>query len=75
MCVLTREKCPKKDLIRIVLFEGKVTVDPTGKANGKGCYLKKDPLVIEEGRKKKILNHIFETEIDDSIYEEIIKNI
>lgn len=75
MCVLTREKCPKKDLIRIVLFEGKVTVDPTGKANGKGCYLKKDPLVIEEARKKKILNHIFETEIDDSIYEEIIKNI
>lgn len=75
MCVLTREKCPKKDLIRIVLFEGKVTVDPTGKANGKGCYLKKDSLVIEEARKKKILNHIFETEIDDSIYEEIIKNI
>ncbi len=75
MCVLTKEKWPKKDLIRIVFYEGKVAVDPTGKANGKGCYLKKDPLIIEEAHKKKILNHIFETEVDDNIYEEIIKNI
>lgn len=75
MCVLTKEKLPKKELIRIVSFQGVISVDITGKQNGKGCYLKKDVSVIEDARKKKILNHIFETEVDDSIYEEILKHI
>lgn len=75
MCVLTREKLPKNDLIRIVSFEGNIFVDITGKKNGKGCYLKKDKDVIDEARKKKVLNHIFETEVNDSIYDELIKNI
>lgn len=74
-CVLTHEKLPKKELIRIVYYEGTVSVDPTGKQNGKGCYLKKEESVINEARKKKILNHIFDTEIDDSIYDELLKNI
>ena len=75
MCALTHEKFPKKDLIRIVFYEGNISVDPTGKQNGKGCYLKKDSEVIEQARKKKILNHIFETEVSDEIYDDIIKLI
>jgi hypothetical protein len=75
MCVLTREKLPKKELIRIVSFNGEIKVDSLGKQNGKGCYLKKDKEVIENARKKKILNHIFETEVSDSIYEECLKLI
>lgn len=73
MCVVTREKWPKKDLIRIVNYEGKTFVDISGKQNGKGCYLKKDESVINEARKKKILNHIFETEVSDEIYDELLK--
>lgn len=75
MCVVTREKYPKKDLIRVVSFEGNISVDITGKQNGKGCYLKKDKEVIETARNKKILNHIFETEVSDSIYDELLKLI
>lgn len=75
MCVVTKEKYPKKELIRVVSFEGNISVDPTGKKNGKGCYLKKDPKVIELARKKKLLNHIFETEVEDSIYDELLKLI
>ncbi len=37
MCILTHEKLPKKELIRVVSFEGNITVDPSGKLNGKGC--------------------------------------
>lgn len=73
MCVVTHEKLPKKDLIRVVHFDGKTSVDISGKQNGKGCYLKKDKEVIETARKKKILNHIFETEVSDEIYDELIK--
>ena len=74
-CVVTKEKLPKKDLLRIVKFEGKITVDPSGKLNGKGCYLKKDEAVVLEAKNKKLLNRVFEMDIDDSIYEEILKNI
>ena len=75
MCVVTHEKYPKKDLIRVVSFEGNISVDVTGKQNGKGCYLKKDKEVIESARNKKVLNHIFETEVSDSIYDELLKLI
>ena len=41
-CVITREKLPKKELIRVVRTpEGEVIIDETGKANGRGAYLKK----------------------------------
>ena len=73
MCIVSHEKLPKKDLIRVVHFEGNTFVDVTGKQNGKGCYLKKDVNVINEARKKKILNHIFETEVSNEIYEELLK--
>ena len=47
-CVVTHEKCEKKDLLRIVKNnEGVVFVDDTLKANGRGAYLKKDNNVIE----------------------------
>lgn len=75
MCVATHEKYPKKELVRIVSFNGEISVDETGKKNGKGCYLKKDINVIEEARKKKILNRVFSCEVDDAIYDEIIKLI
>lgn len=71
MCVVTHEKLPKKELLRIVLNEGKVVGDITGKLNGKGCYLKKDKNIIDEAKKKKILNRVFELELDDKIYDEL----
>lgn len=76
-CVVTKEKLPKRELIRIVRNkEGKVFVDETGKQNGKGVYLKKDIEVINKARSNKILNRYLEIEVQDSIYEvlnEIIK--
>ncbi len=72
MCVITREKYPKKELIRVVKNkEGEVFVDTTGKANGRGAYLKKDIEVIEKAQKAKTLDRILEIEIPDSIYEEL----
>ena len=72
MCVITHEKYPKKELIRIVKNkEGEVLVDTTGKANGRGAYLKKDKEVFEKAKKTKALDRILEIEIPDSIYEEL----
>ena len=71
-CVITKEKCPKMDLIRVVRTpEGEVIVDVTGKANGRGAYLKKDLEVINKAQKSKQLNRHLETEVNDSIYDEL----
>ncbi|HBA37272.1 MAG TPA: DUF448 domain-containing protein [Firmicutes bacterium] len=74
-CVVTRERLPKQELIRIVKFDGTVKVDPTGKLNGKGCYLKKDVEVLEKAKKTRILDRTLEVEIDKKVYEEIEKMI
>lgn len=74
-CVITHEKYPKKELIRIVRTpEGKVEIDLTGKANGRGAYLKKDKEVIEKARKNKILEKHLEIKIEDNIYDKLISN-
>ncbi len=71
-CVVTREKYPKQELIRVVRTpEGNVIVDQTGKANGRGAYLKKDLVVIEKAKKNKILNRHLEVEVDDAIFEQL----
>ena len=76
MCVITREKYPKKELIRVVKNkEGEVFIDTTGKANGRGAYLKKDIEIIEKARKTKSLDRILEIEIPANIYEELIELI
>ena len=72
MCVVTREKLEKRELIRVVRNkEGEVFVDETGKLNGKGCYLKRDIEVINKARDNKILDRVLEIEIPDSIYDEL----
>lgn len=74
-CVVTKEKLPKKELIRIVIYNGEVSIDETGKKNGKGCYLKKDKDVIQAAKEKKVLNRVLETEVNDEIYDELFKII
>ena len=75
-CVVTHEKCEKKDLLRIVKNnEGVVFVDDTLKANGRGAYLKKDKNVIEKARTSKVLERHLETKIEDKIYDELLAKI
>ena len=66
------EKLEKKDLIRVVKNnENEVFVDLTGKANGRGAYIKKDIDVLNKARKSKILDKHLETTIDDSVYQKL----
>ncbi|MBQ1512155.1 MAG: YlxR family protein [Erysipelotrichaceae bacterium] len=75
-CVATGESCPKKELLRIVRTpEGTVVVDPTGKRNGKGAYLKKDLQALETARKRNALGRALEVEISEEVYEAIKKEI
>lgn len=71
-CVVTKEKCEKKDLVRIVRTpEGVVEIDLTGKKNGRGAYLKKNIEVFEKAKMSKILDRILEVEVQDEIFNEL----
>lgn len=75
-CVITGEKLPKKELIRVVRTpEGNVIVDETGKANGRGAYLKKNLETFEKAKKTKVLNKKLEIEVPDTIYDQLINTI
>lgn len=75
-CVVTREKCEKKELLRVVRDNnGNVFVDDTNKANGRGAYLKKDKDVILKAKDSKVLERHLEVKIPESIYDELISKI
>ena len=72
MCVVTREKLPKGELVRVVRTpEGNVIIDESGKANGRGAYLKKDRDVFLKTQKNKILNRVLEVEVPDKVFEDL----
>ncbi|HOZ88797.1 MAG TPA: YlxR family protein [Bacilli bacterium] len=76
MCVITKEKMPKKELLRIVRTpEGEVVVDQTGKQNGKGAYLKKDAEVIVRAQKSKVLEKVLEVTISEEVYAAMLETI
>lgn len=71
-CVVTREKLPKAELIRVVRTpEGNVVIDESGKANGRGAYLKKDKEVFLKAEKSKVLNRMLEVEVPDKVFEDL----
>ena len=71
-CVITKEKLPKQELIRVVKDnENNVFIDLTGKSNGRGAYIKRDINVLDT----KALSRQLEVEIPDEVYEELRKII
>ena len=76
MCVVTRERYEKRELLRIVRTpDGDGLIDETSKMNGKGAYLKKDADVINKAKKNKILDRALEVEVPESLYDEMLKKI
>ncbi|MCH3976027.1 MAG: YlxR family protein [Bacilli bacterium] len=71
-CLATGEQLPKKDLLRIVKTPtGEIKIDPTGKLNGRGAYLKISLEALQMAKKKKALEKAFEMMIPEEIYGDI----
>lgn len=71
-CVITHEKLPKQELIRVVRnTDNEVVVDLTGKLNGRGAYLKKDKEVFEKAKTTKVLDRILEVSVPNDIYDKL----
>ena len=73
-CLVSNEMFEKKELIRIVRTPDKeVIVDISGKANGRGAYLKLSKENIEKARSKNVLQRALQVEIPEHIYLELEK--
>ena len=71
-CVVTQERFPKKDLIRVVRTPEKtVEIDLTGKKNGHGAYISKSLDTLALDKKTKALQRALEIEIPEEVYQEL----
>ncbi len=71
-CMGCNSKKDKKELIRIVKNkEGKISIDKTGKQEGRGAYLCDNRQCLEKVIKSKRLERVLDTIISEEIYEDL----
>ena len=67
-CVGCREHKPKREMVRIVRSpEGKVILDFSGKANGRGAYLCRNPECLRRAVKSNALERAFSAKIPEEV--------
>ena len=75
-CMGCRERKAKKELIRVVRgTDGTVSLDFSGKLNGRGAYLCPDPACLKKAEKSKALERSLETEIPQEVYDRLTKEM
>lgn len=72
-CLGCREMKPKRELVRVVRSpEGAVSLDPKGKANGRGAYLCPNMDCLKKAIRSKALARALEAEIPQEIYDTLL---
>lgn len=73
-CVGCGEAKSKKELMRVIkTAEGEISLDFTGKKNGRGAYLCKSKLCLQQARKNKGLERSFKMSIPKELYDSLEK--
>lgn len=69
-CIGCNESKSKKELVRIVRApDGDISLDTTGKKNGRGAYICNNAECLKKARKARRLEKIFECSIPDTVYD------
>jgi predicted RNA-binding protein YlxR (DUF448 family) len=55
MCIVTKERKPKKELMRLVRIDDSIQVDPKGKLRGRGANITMDVKILQEAIEKGVL--------------------
>ena len=75
-CVGCGTSKDKKELIRVVKnAEGEISVDLTGKKNGRGAYICHDAECLKKAKKAGRLEKSFECQISEEIYTRLMQEI
>ena len=75
-CMGCRERKEKKAMIRVVrCTDGSVSLDFSGKLNGRGAYVCPDPECLKKAQKSKALERSLETPIPQEVYDRLAKEM
>lgn len=75
-CTGCGERKEKKELVRVIRTpEDEITIDFTGKKNGRGAYICNSMECLKMARKKKSLERSLKMTIPEGVYEELEKEM
>ena len=75
-CMGCRERKNKRDMIRVVRApSGTVSLDFSGKAQGRGAYICPDPECLKKALRSKSLDRALEVTIPEEVYDRLAKEM
>jgi predicted RNA-binding protein YlxR (DUF448 family) len=75
-CTGCGEMKPKRELVRVVRSpDGSVSLDLTGKKNGRGAYVCRNPQCLKAARRAKRFERAFGCAIPDEVYDAMERDI
>ena len=75
-CMGCRERKDKKAMIRVVrCTDGSVSLDFSGKLNGRGAYVCPDMACLAKAQKSRSLERCLETPIPEEVYNRLAKEM
>ena len=75
-CAGCMEMKEKRSMIRVLkTVDQKIELDSTGKKNGRGAYLCKNPECLRKAKKNRGLERSLKTVIPDDVYEQLMKEL
>ncbi len=75
-CMGCRERKAKKEMIRVVRgTDGQVSLDFSGKLNGRGAYICPNPECLKKAEKAKSLERSLEVAIPQEVYDRLHKEM
>ena len=75
-CMGCRERRAKRELLRVVrMTDGNVSLDFSGKLNGRGAYVCPDMACLAKARKTRSLERCLETPIPEEVYDRLEKEM
>jgi predicted RNA-binding protein YlxR (DUF448 family) len=76
MCSGCGEHRPKRDLIRVVRSpEGEISLDLTGRKNGRGAYLCPRAECLQKARRARRIERSLGCPIPDEVYDDMEKEL
>ena len=71
-CTGCNEVKNKKDMIRVIRDkEGNISMDATGRKNGRGAYICQDAKCLEKAMKSKGLERTLKAKVPEEVYEQL----
>ena len=75
-CMGCRERKNKRDMLRVVRgTDGEVSLDFSGKLNGRGAYVCPDSECLKKARKTRALERCLEVAIPEEVYDRMEKEM